>query len=340
MSRLESHFAEYAQTPQYLGDTRVRAIVDEAQSEVANGSAPAQVILEMVKKLELVIGKPDAEEEEIDDIDDLIQENDLTEIPSSFKGVPEGKILENLQAQFANMAPLLDSFSLVKGQKIKTVLDKQVKAPQWSKVQEAIKKPEVLARIKELKDPTLLLVPAGMSFKDMMYAVSQQEKDKADRKEPHLPFFSSWEPQFDKDKTGEVVGFDPRIPEEGKSKEDRLESNDYGFQGWEVVVVDGTDEVPEETKNRSAIDLAQQFERSGFSFMGPEAYVVFQMRGKLRGKQYDEETWTWLDAYIKAFSSVAAGFWAPDFRELELSSVDPSGRVDYLGARRSVRVKL
>ena len=220
------------------------------------------------------------------------------------------------------------------------MLDKQVKAPQWNKVQEAIKKPEVLARIKELKNPTLLLVPAGMSFKEMMNATTQQDKDEDKRKEPYLNFYSSWEPQFDKDRTGEVVGFDLRVPEEGKSKEDRLESNDYGFNGWEVVVVDGTDKVPEETKNRSAIDLAQQFEKSGFSFMGPEAYVVFQMRGKLRGKQYDEEIWTWLDAYIKAVSSVAAGYWSPAAQELELYHVAPSSEVDNLGARRSVRVKL
>lgn len=343
MFRLESYFQEYTQTPQYRGDARVRAIVDEARAKSENGSVsmPAQLIRDMVSKLEGVIDKkPDAEEEEIDDIDDLIREDDLAEIPSSFKGVSEEKILKNLRAQHGNIVPLLASFGLAKDQKIKTILNKQVKPPDWSKVAKALSKPEVLARIRELNNPTLLLVPAGMPFKEMMDTVTQQDKEKDKRKEPYFNFYSSWEPQFDKDRTGEVVEFDFRVPEEGKSKEARLEKNEYGFQGWEVVVVDGTDEVPEETKNKSAIDLVQQFEKAGFSFMGPEAYVVLQMRGKLRGKQYDVETWTWLDAYIKEYSSVAAGYWVPGNQELELDYGDPSDRDVYLGARRSVRVKI
>ncbi|MEK6901110.1 MAG: hypothetical protein AABX37_02105, partial [Nanoarchaeota archaeon] len=275
----------------------------------------------------------------------------LTETPSHFNDLDLEKKLSLWHKQYQeslHISGVFRHFEDAKNPEITTITGKKVKAPRWDKVKAAISAPDVLEKVKLLKNPTLLIVPAGQSFQGSLDEVSQDKIEEKDKKSPRFPYLTSWNEKIKKedgaevqvngtggDQTAEVISFDPDNPAKGETKEQR-----HGETGWEVLIVDGCDEVPEETKKKKAIELAQDLGSKGLSLLSKEAYLHLQQRGSLRGRNYDQKIWTWLDEYIKSFSAVACAYWNPDLQGLSLNRSAPSASTGILGGRRSVRVKI
>jgi len=109
-----------------------------------------------------------------------------------------------------------------------------------------------------------------------------------------------------------------------------------------VLVVDGTETTPEDTRNKSAIDLKAEFDAAGLSGLTPEEWLLLHAEGAFSGKPFDDwkknsQTWN-LASYLKKADSVPASNWFPGDSQVNLGLHWPYGSDGDLGSRRAVRL--
>jgi hypothetical protein len=209
--------------------------------------------------------------------------------------------------------------------------------PPWAQIKAGFT-PEKMRLISQLENPTLLLVPDGMSLSEYLAKASAEKTAPNKRK---LPWTKANDIDLDSDKNGTLVSdatqYD-KATHGGKTKKDRLSAP--GALGWQVFVVDGGDEVPADTLGKTADDLRAQFKAEGFGGLSAESSFALQMHGQARGRQFDISNWGWLlESYLTSIGGrggVLDSYWNDSY--VGLSGVGPDYSDDFIGARRSVRV--
>ena len=248
------------------------------------------------------------------------------------------ELLRGFEAQFRERLDELDAFGIVDkaNPKIKGIDNKEYPAPSWGKIKAGFT-PERMALIAQLENPTLLLVPDGMSLNEYLIKAGG---DKAPPKRK-LPWNKASDIDLGADKDGSLIsdaGTYDKATHGGKTKMQRLQ--EPGALGWQVYVVDGGDEVPETTLGKKADDLLAEFRSQGFGGLSAEANFSLQMHGQVRGKQFDINNWGWLlESYLTSIGVrgvVLDSGW--DVSVVGLFRYVPERSFEDLGARRSVRV--
>lgn len=197
-----------------------------------------------------------------------------------------------------------------------------------------------MALINQLENPTLLLVPDGMSLDEYL---KKAGSDKTTPNKRKLPWSKVDDLDIQSDVSGTLVSgvikYD-KTAHGGKTKMQRLQ--EPGALGWQVYIVDGGDEVPATTLNKKAETLLKEFLEQGFVGLSAEASFALQMHGQVRGKQFDIANWGWLlGSYIPNFPKTSRGVvlysgWVGSF--VFLRGYVPDASNVSLGARRAVRV--
>jgi len=256
--------------------------------------------------------------------------------PPSFPEAAE--LLRDFETQFGERLNELDAFGIIDkaNPKITGIDNKEYAPPSWEQIKAALTS-EKLRLIAQLENPTLLLVPDGMSLSEY---VDKAGKDKPAPKRK-LPWNNATDIDLDADKRGKLISdaatYD-KTNHRGKTKMERLA--EPGALGWQVFVVDGGDEVPESTLGKTADDLLTRFRAQGFSGLSVEAIFALQMHGQVRGKQFDTQKYGWLlESYLTSLGSrgvvLCSGWNGSHVRLIRYGSGDSFGAV---GVRRSVRV--
>ncbi|KKT75161.1 MAG: hypothetical protein UW70_C0038G0001, partial [Candidatus Peregrinibacteria bacterium GW2011_GWA2_44_7] len=271
--------------------------------------------------------------------------------PPAGEASPEQKdVLKDFEHQFEKQLTNLFDFGVTDSQgtsQVPSILDNAdglphwYPAPKWEQVRAALT-PEKLQLIAQLENPTLLLVPEGMSLMSYLLKVQAATND-PDKK-------MSWNnaDAFDvnsdvKDQCiSEMNQYDP-VQHGGTTKRERLSAPNASE--WQVLVVDGGDEPPASTLGGSADQLLRIFRKQGFGGLSLEARLALHMKGQVEDKPLSRVRTEWLlesylpnstDASIRGAVLVAKN--SPTTgHSLNVFRVQP----DYLhlhGARRSVRV--
>ena len=250
------------------------------------------------------------------------------------------ELLRGFEVQFGERMDELDSFGIIdrSNPKIKGIDDKEYPAPSWEQIKAGFT-PEKMALISQLENPTLLLVPDGMSLKEYIETAGSDKPEGSNKKK--LPWNKTADIDLDSDKTGALVSDCSQYDltnHGGKTKMERL--REPGAHGWQVYVVDGGDEVPANTLNKKADDLLKDFRAEGFGGLTAEAVFALQMHGQALGKPFDRTNWGWLlESYLMAIGGRGVVLNSDWFgSHVRLNRTGPVGSGGALGARRSVRV--
>jgi hypothetical protein len=198
-----------------------------------------------------------------------------------------------------------------------------------------------------IKSPMLLVVPFAMPLRAIAEKAGQK-KGKLDQ----LPAYTdNWDIDSDLPKRGkgkeQLIYFPEKYDQAshgGLTKSELLETEGgpNAFPGWQVLVVDGTETVPEDTLNKSANDLKAEFDKLGLSGLTPEEWLLLHAEGALKGIPFDDYkkvsvTWN-LASYLKKSGRVPDSRWDPGLSQADLYWYGPGRSAGNLGSRRVVRI--
>lgn len=126
------------------------------------------------------------------------------------------------------------------------------------------------------------------------------------------------------------VRWNPADPDSGETCAQRLQSGFYPLDPVDVLVMDGSPEVPDYSLGQGApTDLL---------LPDLDAYFALQFRGKKRGQPFDLRTNSWLDAYLLRSKKLAIGGSRPD-GNISLYHLSPDDHNRSIGARRMIRLR-
>jgi hypothetical protein len=274
----------------------------------------------------------------------------LAEMAKKFGGAPEHKeLVKDMEEQYGKRRETLEYFEFINKKKnsIKGVDNKEYAMPTWEEIRSAITK-EHLEKIKEhIQNPMLLVVPVGMRVKEMAGKIGSK---KGALTKHEAVYTDNWD--ITADMPGKTAGQEEMVyfPEKydktahkGHTKKEILDMTGgiNRFPGWQVLVVDGGNTVPADTK-KSANDLLAENKEKGLSGLTPEEWLFLHAEGVRRGDPYDkcgDKSACWhLGAFLKGKSAVPRGYWHDVSSGASLYYLVPSNRYGYLGARRAVRI--
>ena len=273
-----------------------------------------------------------------------------SEVPLSATESSETVEKFNLEREYHKRVLTLDAFGFInvkvaKGSDIKGVDGLPYRIPTLSQIKARLTPEKMKLIEKHIKNPMLLVVPFAMPLRTIAEKVGQNigtldqnpiytknydiDSDLPDRAvdEEQLVYFPE---KFDKSPYG------------GLTKSEILSDPESPFPGWLVLVVDGTETTPEDTRNKSAIDLKAEFDAAGLSGLTPEEWLLLHAEGAFSGKPFDDwkknsQTWN-LASYLKKADSVPASNWFPGDSQVYLGLLWPYGSDGDLGSRRAVRL--
>ena len=219
-------------------------------------------------------------------------------------------------------------------------------APTLEQIKERLT-PEKLKLIEtHIKNPMLLLVPFAMPLRTIAEKAGQK-KGKLDQNPVNAENYDIDSDLPDRGEDDEELIYFPgkfdQVYHGGLSKSEIIgtEGGPNSFPGWQVLVVDGTETIPEDTLNKSAIELQAEFDALGLSGLTPEEWLLFHIEGVLKGIPFDDYTknsYCWnLASYLKG-GSVPDTFWDPEGSEAYLDCGLPPDSDEDLGSRRAVRL--
>jgi hypothetical protein len=199
---------------------------------------------------------------------------------------------------------------------------------------------------KHIKNPMLLIVPFAMPLK----TIAERAGSKKGKLGQNPVYTDDYDIDSDLPKRGkgkEQLIYFPRQYDQtahgGLTKAEVLASSAYGtFPGWQVLIVDGTETTPEDTRNKSANTLKAEFDAAGLSGLTPEEWLLLHAEGALGGKPFDvweDDSFTWnLASYLKKGGNVPHSSWGPVGSRAILRWDLPGGSHGGLGSRRVVRI--
>jgi len=261
-----------------------------------------------------------------------------------------------LEEQYAKRLETLTTYEFIKSLEntvIEGVDGKNYPAPTLEQIIVKLT-PEKAGLIeKYIKKPMLLIVPFAMPLKSIAEKAGAK-KGKLEQK-PVYTGYGMESDLPDRSENGEQLIYFPKqydqIAHGGFTKSEVLSSSGAHntFPGWQVLVVDGTETTPEDTRNKSAIDLKVEFDSLGLSGLTCEEWLTLHAEGAFKGIPFDvlrlprgvekSETWN-LAAYLKNRYSVPSSYWSPAEEHLKviLSIERPDNFFWWLGSRRAVRL--
>jgi len=231
--------------------------------------------------------------------------------PERLKGVRYEKMRGYLKAQYGRVAGQLKDVGL------ETVEGKPM--PTEDEVMSKLT-PDVLDKIKTLKQPRLLITPRQASLETIAGKINER-----------LP-------------QGKETYIDDKYKEGGS-----LYENPQG-QEWEVTVIDGLKEMPVETGSGAIFDglgkkrwyeQLEEFEvrlkKEGKEGMTSTQELMLHLQGILTGENFDEQTWNLLFKTNKLDKDlICAAYWL--LGSPALNGYNPDSRDNHLRGRASVRV--
>jgi len=211
---------------------------------------------------------------------------------------------------------------------------------------------EKLRLIAQIEQPTLLLVPFGMSLNVLINRVTGQPGRSgrlADQSSPYVTYI------INADIDGKMVYFPDKFVENtgGVSKRDVLagKSDKNVFPGWQVVIVDGRERIDQsnivkgqnkarEDVCKNAHDLLEELQGSGFSGLTPEDWLSLHLIAMERGDAFDTEINCWLLASLLKLprKEVIVCCWNARNAAVHMYGINAEGGWEYNGARLSLRV--
>jgi hypothetical protein len=255
-----------------------------------------------------------------------------------------------LPAQYGKRLETLATFGFIESLENPVIVGidgKKYPAPTLEQIMAKIT-PEKLKLIEtQIKSPMLLVVPFAMPLKTIAGKAGQ----KKGKLEQNPVYTESWEidsdlPDRGKDDEG-LVYFPKKydkVAHGGLTKSEILETEGgpNAFPGWQVLVVDGTETTPGDTRNKSANDLKAEFGALGLSGLTPEEWLLLHAEGALKGIPFDDykkDSVTWnLASYLKKRGRVPDSFWYPEASRARLYWHRPGDSFGNLGSRRVVRI--
>jgi len=273
---------------------------------------------------------------------------DLDEFIKTIKEYIENeRFLKDLEVQYQKRLETGAYFELYdKDNPVVEGIDgKKYPAPTWDEIKQVITHKHVEKVKKYIKNPMLLVVPIAMPLEKIALKVGAK-KGKLPEQKP-VEFTYDLYPDRSGDYPGEdiMVYFPERYDKNnpgGLSKSDllKLKGGFNKFPGWQVLIVDGDDEVQNDSINKSAEDLLVENDTLGITGITPEEWLILHGSGvEEKGQPFDLNQWTLcMASYLKNLGTIPACIWGRLAFYATLHYYLPDDRSPGIGSRRSVRI--
>ena len=216
---------------------------------------------------------------------------------------------------------------------------RQYPAPTWDEIKQVITPKHVEKVKKYIKNPMILVVPIAMPLEKFAEKVGAK---KGKMKKPGKVEKSY---ELNSDINGDIVYFPEKYDKTnhgGITKPDLLKQKGgfNKFPGWQVLIVDGDDEVQNETLDKSADDLLEGNKSNGITGITPEEFLIMHASGvQEKGKPFNAVTSTWCtSSYFKDFGDVPYSCWDSFDLKIDFEKGIKGATNTHLGARRAVRI--
>jgi hypothetical protein len=254
-----------------------------------------------------------------------------------------------LPAQYGKRLETLATFGFIESAEnpvIEGIDKREYPAPTLEQIMAKITPQKAELIEKHIKKPMLLVVPFAMPLR----TIAERAGSKKGKLGQEPVYTDNWNIGSDLPGRGEgrerLIYFPEKYDKAdhgGLTKSELLgtEGGPNSFPGWQVLIVDGTETTPEDTRNKSANTLKAEFDALGLSGLTPEEWLLLHAEGALSGIPFDDYrkasvTWN-LASYLEKSGRVPFAYWDRDDPQAVLSWYGAGNSSERLGVRRAVR---
>jgi hypothetical protein len=280
---------------------------------------------------------------------------DIVQSPESYENMSPQEIKADIERQHKGRLATMRYFGIIDDEnnpEVECIDNKRRKAPTHDEIWQELSKPENSSKmdaIKTLKSPKMIITPIGMPLSTLADKVGSKNgrmKKGGGVLKQEPVYRDGWD--INSDVTGAMRYFPSKFEKEGhggKTKKELL--NDSPFPGWQVVFVDGEQEVKDTDKD--ATYFLEKWGKEGYDAMTIEEGMMVHPEGVVapfeegnEAHPFNRRSYEWaLGSYIpgKGEKGVVPNvYWVEAFRLLYLRWDDPDNHDADLGPRRAVRV--
>ncbi len=342
-------------SPAYATDEG-KSIIDDHLRRIGEAETvdeKKRVIDEMTGRLRAVLDAPDTPEPPETPPGTL---PNIVRSPESYADMTPEQIKEDIERQYNGRLATMRYFGIIDdadNPEAECIDNVRRRAPTHEEIWQELSRSENSAKmeaIKTLKSPKMIITPIGMPLSTLADKAGSQNgrlRVGGEVLEQNPVYRGDWD--INSDVTGKMKYFPSEYERDnhgGKTKQELL-TGDSPFPGWQVVFVDGEQEVKD--RDQTATDFLDEWNTKGYDALTTEEVMMLHPEGVVapfgdenEAHPHNRANWEWaLGSYIPEMGekgAVRLVSWVVDGRRLRLIWDRPDDRAGNLGPRRAVRV--